>query len=70
MIVTAIGSAPSAGAVVDADGVLLDWMRRRGVDTLVLRPDGYVYAAAPAGAHLSPPPTGFAPRPVASSTTR
>ncbi|MEU9410216.1 bifunctional 3-(3-hydroxy-phenyl)propionate/3-hydroxycinnamic acid hydroxylase [Streptomyces sp. NPDC048281] len=54
-------SRPAEGAVVDSDGVLLPWLAEHGVTTLALRPDAYVYAAAPAGARLPPPPAGFAP---------
>lgn len=57
------GSRPAEGAVVDSDGVLLAWRPGRGVATLALRPDAYVYAAAPAGTRLPPPPAGFAPAP-------
>ncbi|MER6220023.1 bifunctional 3-(3-hydroxy-phenyl)propionate/3-hydroxycinnamic acid hydroxylase [Streptomyces sp900105755] len=57
------GSRPAEGAVVDSDGVLLPWLAGRGVATLALRPDAYVYAAAPAGTRLPPPPAGFAPAP-------
>ncbi|MFE7674658.1 bifunctional 3-(3-hydroxy-phenyl)propionate/3-hydroxycinnamic acid hydroxylase [Streptomyces albidoflavus] len=61
LTVTAVGSGPAAGTLVDRDGVLLPWMTRHGAATLALRPDAYVYAAAPAGAVLPPPPRGFAP---------
>lgn len=37
--------------------------------TLALRPDAYVYAAAPVGAQLPPPPAGFTPAPHAIATT-
>ncbi|MEU6259440.1 bifunctional 3-(3-hydroxy-phenyl)propionate/3-hydroxycinnamic acid hydroxylase [Streptomyces sp. NPDC047043] len=57
------GSRPAEGTVVDSDGVLLPWLTGRRVATLALRPDAYVYAAAPAGAQLPPPPAGFAPAP-------
>ncbi|MYS32953.1 3-(3-hydroxy-phenyl)propionate hydroxylase [Streptomyces sp. KhCrAH-43] len=63
------GSRPAEGAVVDSDGILLPWLTGRGVATAALRPDAYVYAAAPAGAHLPPPPTGFAPVPRPATTT-
>lgn len=65
------GSRPAEGAVVDSDGVLLPWMAERRAATLALRPDAYVYAAAPAGAPLPPPPAGFSPTPrTAPSITR
>ncbi|WP_322656306.1 bifunctional 3-(3-hydroxy-phenyl)propionate/3-hydroxycinnamic acid hydroxylase [Streptomyces justiciae] len=66
--ITTAGSRPAGGALVDDDGVLLPWMAERRVTTLVLRPDGYVYAAAPAGAELPPPPAGFTPSPRKSAS--
>lgn len=63
LTITPAGSRPAGGTLVDSDGVLLPWMTRRGVTTLALRPDAYVYAAAAAGAQLPPPPVGFAPAP-------
>lgn len=68
LTVTPGGSKPAEGTVVDSEGVLLPWMAGHRAATLALRPDAYVYAAAPAGAQLPPPPTGFAPasRPTAS----
>lgn len=50
------GSPPAADAVVDADDVLVRWMRRHRVATVALRPDGIVYAAAAAHRLLAPPP--------------
>ena len=65
------GSRPAEGAVVDSDGVLLPWMAERRAASLALRPDAYVYAAAPAGAPLPPPPAGFSPVPrTATPITR
>lgn len=58
-----------AGATTAHEGA---WMSARRAATLALRPDAYVYAAAPAGAPLSPPPSGFtpsaAPRPTRTIT--
>ncbi len=62
------GSRPAEGAVVDSDGVLLPWLAAHRVATLALRPDAYVYAAAPADAQLPPPPAGFAPAPRTSAS--
>ncbi|WP_369226159.1 bifunctional 3-(3-hydroxy-phenyl)propionate/3-hydroxycinnamic acid hydroxylase [Streptomyces sp. R39] len=61
LTVTPAGSHPAEGTLVDSDGVLLRWMSEHRAATVVLRPDSYVYAAAPAGAPLPPPPAGFAP---------
>ncbi|MEU7212640.1 bifunctional 3-(3-hydroxy-phenyl)propionate/3-hydroxycinnamic acid hydroxylase [Streptomyces sp. NPDC044989] len=69
LTVTPVGSRPAEGTLVDSDGVLLPWMREHRAATLALRPDAYVYAAAPAGAQLPPPPAGFAPEAV-SGTAR
>ena len=58
-----VGSAPDAGAVVDADDVLERWMRRHRVTALAVRPDGIVYAAASAHGPLAPPPFVVRPPP-------
>ncbi|MET9084523.1 bifunctional 3-(3-hydroxy-phenyl)propionate/3-hydroxycinnamic acid hydroxylase [Streptomyces sp. NPDC004237] len=61
-------SRPAEGAVVDEDGVLLAWLAAHRTTTLALRPDAYVYAAAPAATPLPPPPEGFSPARTAPST--
>ncbi|MFE2416353.1 bifunctional 3-(3-hydroxy-phenyl)propionate/3-hydroxycinnamic acid hydroxylase [Streptomyces hokutonensis] len=61
LTVTPAGSEPAEDTVVDSEGVLLPWMAGHRAATLALRPDAYVYAAAPTGAQLPPPPAGFAP---------
>ncbi|MGW5472556.1 bifunctional 3-(3-hydroxy-phenyl)propionate/3-hydroxycinnamic acid hydroxylase [Streptomyces chartreusis] len=53
------GSSPAEGAVVDCDGVLRAWLTHHRATTLALRPDAYVYAAAPTGTPLPPPPEGL-----------
>lgn len=63
------GSRPAVSTLVDTDRVLLAWMAEHHAATLALRPDTYVYAAAPTGAQLPAPPTGFAPAPHPSATT-
>ncbi|MGW1213837.1 bifunctional 3-(3-hydroxy-phenyl)propionate/3-hydroxycinnamic acid hydroxylase [Streptomyces sp. NPDC002499] len=69
LTVTPAGSRPAEGTVVDSDGVLLPWLTEHRATVLALRPDGYVYAAAPAGAQLPPPPAGFTPAPLTTVTT-
>ncbi|MEV0170165.1 bifunctional 3-(3-hydroxy-phenyl)propionate/3-hydroxycinnamic acid hydroxylase [Streptomyces sp. NPDC050803] len=64
LTVTPAGTRPAEGTLVDSDNVLLPWLDRHHAATLALRPDGYVYAAAPQGAQLPPPPAGFVPAPV------
>ncbi|WP_425264162.1 bifunctional 3-(3-hydroxy-phenyl)propionate/3-hydroxycinnamic acid hydroxylase [Streptomyces caeruleatus] len=63
------GARPAPGAVVDDDEVLLPWLTEHRATTVALRPDAYVYAAAPWGAQLPPPPAGFAPAPHPTATT-
>ncbi|WP_405487361.1 bifunctional 3-(3-hydroxy-phenyl)propionate/3-hydroxycinnamic acid hydroxylase [Streptomyces sp. NBC_00096] len=70
LTITPAGSRPAEGTLVDSDDVLLPWLDRRRAATLALRPDAYVYAAAPAGARLPPPPPGFAPAPRTAAKTR
>ena len=55
------GCTPTADAVVDADDVLVRWMRRHRVTAIALRPDGIVYAAAAQGGPLAPPPFALGP---------
>ena len=50
------GSVSSADSVVDADGVLTRWLDQKGASVVVVRPDGFVYAAAAEGQPLPPPP--------------
>lgn len=69
LAVTPAGSRPAEGTVVDSEGVLLPWLARHRTATVALRPDAYVYAAAPAGDRLPPPPAGFAPAPHPTATT-
>ena len=61
--VTGRGSQPTAGAIRDDDGALTRWLRgkKAALETgaVVLRPDGFIYAAAPAGSPLPAPPAGF-----------
>ncbi|GAY16766.1 bifunctional 3-(3-hydroxy-phenyl)propionate/3-hydroxycinnamic acid hydroxylase [Mycobacterium sp. shizuoka-1] len=53
------GSAAGADRLVDRDGVLISWLERKNATVVVVRPDGFVYAAAETGQPLPPPPTGF-----------
>lgn len=49
----------SGGGINDCDRVLTRWMRGKKAAAVVVRPDGFVYAAAGPGQPLPPPPTGF-----------
>ena len=53
------GSQPAAGAIRDDDGTLTRWLRRKKADAVVLRPDGFIYAAAASGRPLPAPPAGL-----------
>jgi len=57
--VTGQGCPPPAGAVCDDDGALSRWLRGKKAAAVVLRPDGFIYAAAVPGRPLPAPPAGF-----------
>jgi 3-(3-hydroxy-phenyl)propionate hydroxylase len=50
----------------DRDGTLIRWLSDRKAAAVVVRPDGFVYAAAEFGQPLPAPPEGFraAPNPA------
>jgi 3-(3-hydroxy-phenyl)propionate hydroxylase len=49
---------------------LIDWLRKRKAAAAVLRPDGFIYAAAGSGQPLPPPPPGYTANvPAAPSKT-
>ncbi|OJZ69894.1 FAD-binding monooxygenase [Mycobacterium paraffinicum] len=51
--------APRPGAIRDDDGTLTRWLHGKKAAAVVLRPDGFVFAAAGSGLPLPAPPTGF-----------
>lgn len=53
------GGAPAAGAIRDDDGTLTGWLRHKKAAAVVLRPDGFVFAAAAPGHPLPAPPKGL-----------
>ena len=57
--VTGRGSQPPAGAIRDDDGALTCWLRGKKAAAVVLRPDGFIYAAASSGRPLPAPPAGL-----------
>ena len=57
--VTPPHSVPSADCIVDSDGSLTRWLEKKGATVVVVRPDGFVYAAAKQDQPLPPPPAGF-----------
>ena len=59
LAVTGRECQPAAGAVRDDDGALTRWLRGKKAAAVVLRPDGFVFAAAASGRPLPPPPAGF-----------
>ena len=46
-------------AIRDPDGTLTRWLQRKKAAAVVLRPDGFIYAAAGSGQPLPTPPAGF-----------
>ena len=69
VVIAPRGAAPAAGRLVDTDGTLLRWMAQRDAATLAVRPDGFVFAAAPAGARLAEPPSGLSIAAISPTTT-
>ncbi|OBF81264.1 FAD-binding monooxygenase [Mycobacterium sp. 852002-51163_SCH5372311] len=51
---------PSPNAIRDRDGTLLHWLSRKKAAAVVVRPDGFIYAATEPGKPLPPPPAGYA----------
>ncbi|OBF90892.1 FAD-binding monooxygenase [Mycobacterium sp. 852014-52450_SCH5900713] len=51
--------APQAGAIRDDDGTLTRWLRSKKAAAVVLRPDGFVFAAVGEGRSLPAPPKDF-----------
>ncbi len=47
------------GAIRDIDGTLIAWLRGKKAAAVVLRPDGFIYAAAETGQRLPAPPAGY-----------
>ncbi|MFZ1161154.1 MAG: hypothetical protein WAO18_02715, partial [Mycobacterium sp.] len=52
-----------------AEPTLVRWLHRRKAVAAVLRPDGFVYAAAGSGQPLPPPPAGCTGNVVAAPNT-
>jgi 3-(3-hydroxy-phenyl)propionate hydroxylase len=42
-----------------SEPTLIRWLRRKNASAVVLRPDGFIYAAAKSGKPLPPPPAGY-----------
>ncbi len=53
-------------AIQVVEPTLVRWLRRKKIAAAVLRPDGFIYAAAESGQPLPPPPAGY----VMSTPTR
>ncbi|OBF12239.1 FAD-binding monooxygenase [Mycobacterium sp. ACS4054] len=56
---TITAGAPAAGAIRDDDGTLTGWLRHHKAAAVVLRPDGFVFAAAAPDHPLPAPPKGL-----------
>jgi 3-(3-hydroxy-phenyl)propionate hydroxylase len=50
---------PTTRAIHDDDGTLTRWLRSKKAAAVVVRPDGFVFAAAASGRPLPAPPTGL-----------
>ncbi len=48
---------PAPNTLVDGGGTLVDWLTGKGAQTVVVRPDGFIYAAAGPGQSLPKPPS-------------
>ena len=49
---------PGAATIRATEPELIDWLRKKNTTAAVLRPDGFIYAAAGSGEPLPPPPPG------------
>jgi 3-(3-hydroxy-phenyl)propionate hydroxylase len=58
--------ATVSDGVRDSGAILIDWMAAKNATAVVLRPDGFVYAAAASGRPLPAPPAGFSGATAAS----
>ncbi|WP_326548401.1 bifunctional 3-(3-hydroxy-phenyl)propionate/3-hydroxycinnamic acid hydroxylase [Mycolicibacterium sp. ND9-15] len=52
-------ATPSPGIVTDCNNELRTWLVAKNADAVVVRPDGFIYAAARSGQPLAPPPVGL-----------
>ncbi|WP_137148642.1 bifunctional 3-(3-hydroxy-phenyl)propionate/3-hydroxycinnamic acid hydroxylase [Mycolicibacterium sp. CR10] len=48
---------PAPDTLVDGGRTLVDWLAAKGAEAVIVRPDGFVYAAAGPGQLLPPPPS-------------
>ena len=59
LTVSGPGSDPQLDGIRDGDGTLVRWLDAKNATAVVLRPDGFIYAAAQSGRPLPPPPAGL-----------
>ena len=57
--VSGSGSDPQLDGIRDRDGTLVRWLQGKNATAVVLRPDGFIYAAAQSRQPLPPPPAGL-----------
>ena len=55
------GEGPPEGAVIDNSSVLIEWLRAKKVVAVIVRPDGFVYAAGDSTHSLPVVPAGLRP---------
>ncbi|MCP9276817.1 bifunctional 3-(3-hydroxy-phenyl)propionate/3-hydroxycinnamic acid hydroxylase [Mycolicibacterium arenosum] len=61
--------ADLADGVRDSESTLIDWMSRMKATALIVRPDGFVYAATRSGQSLPAPPAGLSTTPAPTHPT-
>jgi len=54
---TGPGGYPARDTLVDGGGTLIGWLAGNGAAAVIVRPDGFVYAAAGPGRPLPAPPS-------------
>lgn len=57
--ITSPGTVPGPDSIVDCDGSLTRWLEKKNASTVVVRPDGFIYAGAHTNQPLPTPPAGF-----------
>ena len=58
------------GMIRDLGGTLAHWLQQQHAAAVVLRPDGFIYAAAKSGQALPAPPAGYVPTTIEVTPTK
>ncbi|WKG05405.1 bifunctional 3-(3-hydroxy-phenyl)propionate/3-hydroxycinnamic acid hydroxylase [Mycolicibacterium sp. HK-90] len=62
--VSGFNDRTSPGAIRDVDGTLIAWLKQKKAAAVVLRPDGFIYAASEFGQRIAAPPAGYELAPI------